>query len=144
MNNHKKTYIFDTSAILTYLEDEDGADYVEDLLTEAEVGNSTILISFISLTEIFYITAREKGESVAQKRVELIQSLAVEIEESNNTINVAAGKLKANHRISLADAFIGALAEIRNGMLVHKDPEFENLAEIVKECRLPYKRSSGV
>lgn len=38
MNETKKIYILDTSAILTYIEDEDGSDYVENLLIDAEKG----------------------------------------------------------------------------------------------------------
>ena len=37
MNETKKICILDTSAILTYIEDEDGSDYVENLLIDAVV-----------------------------------------------------------------------------------------------------------
>ena len=36
MNEAKKICILDTAAILTYIEDEDGSDYVENLLIDAE------------------------------------------------------------------------------------------------------------
>ena len=40
MNQEKnrKIYTLDTSALLTYIEDEDGSDYVEELLVRAENG----------------------------------------------------------------------------------------------------------
>ena len=139
MNETKKIYILDTSAILTYIEDEDGSDYVENLLIDAEKGIADIYVSFISLTEVFYITMREKGELLASERVKLIQSLAVKVQESDETININAGKLKARNSISLADAYIAALCQIHNGILVHKDPEYEKLASEIKEYRLPYK-----
>jgi len=91
------------------------------------------------LTEVFYITMREKGELLASERVKLIQSLAVKVQESDETININAGKLKARNSISLADAYIAALCQIHNGILVHKDPEYEKLASEIKEYRLPYK-----
>jgi PIN domain nuclease of toxin-antitoxin system len=34
--NKKKVYILDTSALFTYIEDEEGSDFVETLLIEAE------------------------------------------------------------------------------------------------------------
>jgi len=139
LNETKKIYILDTSAILTYIEDEDGSDYVENLLIDAEKGIADIYVSFISLTEVFYITMREKGELLASERVKLIQSLAVKVQESDETININAGKLKARNSISLADAYIAALCQIHNGILVHKDPEYEKLASEIKEYRLPYK-----
>ena len=139
MNETKKICILDTSAILTYIEDEDGSDYVENLLIEAEKGIVDIYVSFISLTEVFYITLREKDEPLAVERIKLMQSLAVKIQESDEMVNIKAGKLKARNSISLADAYIAALCQIHNGILVHKDPEYEKLASEINEYRLPYK-----
>ena len=141
MNETKKICILDTSAILTYIEDEDGSDYVENLLIEAEKGIVDIYVSFISLTEVFYITLREKDEPLAVERIKLMQSLAVKIQESDEMVNIKAGKLKARNSISLADAYIAALCQIHNGILVHKDPEYEKLASEINEYRLPYKLS---
>jgi len=141
LNETKKICILDTSAILTYIEDEDGSDYVENLLIEAEKGIVDIYVSFISLTEVFYITLREKDEPLALERIKLMQSLAVKIQESDEMVNIKAGKLKARNSISLADAYIAALCQIHNGILVHKDPEYEKLASEINEYRLPYKLS---
>ena len=52
---------------------------------------------------------------------------------------VMAAGLKANHPISVADAWIAATAFSTNTTLVHKDPEMENLADIIKMKALPYK-----
>lgn len=136
-----KVYILDTSAILTYIEDEAGADLVEDLLIQAEQSNVQIHICFVSLTEVFYITLRKKNELTANRRVDLIRSLAVTIHESHDALNMLAGRLKAAHRISLADAYIAALCQHLNGTLVHKDPEFEPLSAIMKQQMLPAKSS---
>ena len=139
MNETKKIYILDTSAILTYIEDEDGSEYVENLLIDAEKGMVDIYVSFISLTEVFYITLREKDEPLAVERIKLIQSLAVKIQESDEVFNMKAGKLKAKNSISIADAYIAALSQIHSGVLVHKDPEYEKIESEIKEYRLPYK-----
>ena len=132
-------YVLDTSAILTYLEDEDGADFVEHLLIKAENREIFIYIAFITLTEVFYITLYEKNEIEAQRRIDLIKALEIQIIESDEIFNISAGKLKARYRISLADAYIAALCENCRGILVHKDPEYESLSVLIKEYRLPYK-----
>jgi len=139
LKEDKENYILDTSALLTYIEDEEGSEYVEDLLIRGEKGDVAIYLAFISLTEVFYITAKERDVSEAFKRVKLIQSLAVRVEESNENLNVRAGSLKAKNRISVADAYIAALCQEYNGTLVHKDPEFEKISPRVKEFKLPYK-----
>lgn len=141
MKQSKNIYVLDTSAILTYIEDEEGSDYVEGLLIDAEKGIADIYLSFISITEVFYITMREKDENLAYERIKLIQSLAVMIKESDEMINVAAANLKAGNSILLADAYIAALCQIHDGILVHKDPEYEKLSSLLKEHRLPYKFS---
>jgi predicted nucleic acid-binding protein len=135
-----KIYILDTSALLTFIEDEEGADIVDNLLIEAEKGNVAIYVSFISLTEVFYITKKERGEQAALERVKLIQSLAINVQESDESLNILAGGFKANYRISLADSFIAALCQYHRGIMVHKDPEMEQLAKAMQELRLPYKK----
>lgn len=136
-----KAYILDTSAILTYIEDEAGADLVEGLLIQAEQSTVQIHICFVSLTEVFYITLRKKNELTAQRRIDLIRSLAITIHESHDALNILAGRLKASYRISLADAYIAALCQNLNGTLVHKDPEFEPLSPMITQERLPAKSS---
>mgnify|MGYP001587961806 CR=1 FL=1 len=100
-----------------------------------------ICILDTSATEVFYITLREKDEPLAVERIKLMQSLAVKIQESDEMININAGKLKARNSISLADSYIAALCQTHNGILVHKDPEYEKLASEINEYRLPYKLS---
>lgn len=139
MKEDREIYILDTSALLTYIEDEDGSDYVENLLIKAEKGDVLIYIAFISLTEVFYITTQEKDEAEAWRRIKLIQSLAVRIVESDENLNLMAGKLKATNTISLADAYISAVCQEYAGILVHKDPHFEKMSPLIKEYKLPYK-----
>lgn len=139
MEEDKKIYILDTSALLTYIEDEEGSDDVEKLLIKAEKGDVEIYIVFISLTEIFYITIQEKDEPEALERIKLIQSLSVKFVESYEDLNLKAGKLKAGNRISLADSYIAALCQEFKGILVHKDPEFEKISPSINDYRLPYK-----
>jgi predicted nucleic acid-binding protein len=139
VNQDKKIYVLDTSALLTYIEDEAGSDVVDNLLIQAEEGDVEIYISFISLTEVYYITIQEKSKKEAAERINLIQSLAVRLIESYEALNLQAGTLKATNRISLADSYIAALCREYKGILVHKDPEFEKMTTSIKEYRLPYK-----
>ena len=59
------------------------------------------------------------------------------IHESSEILQRAA-VIKATHSLSVADAWIAATAWELKATLVHKDPEFENLPELLQE-RLPYK-----
>lgn len=56
-------YVLDTSAILTLVEDEEGADVVCELLGDADAGNIIIFVSFMSFMEVYYIALRERDET---------------------------------------------------------------------------------
>jgi PIN domain nuclease of toxin-antitoxin system len=67
MNETEATYILDTSALLTLIEDEAGADVVQNVLESAISGNVQILVSFMSFMEVFYITVQESDIEEAQR-----------------------------------------------------------------------------
>jgi ribonuclease VapC len=48
-----------------------------------------------------------------------------------------AGRLKATHRLSVADALIAAVADMHDATLVHKDPELEALRGQIELLDLP-------
>ena len=52
---------------------------------------------------------------------------------------LTAARLKAQHRVSLADAIIAAFAIRQDAILLHKDPEFDALTGLLKMEALPYK-----
>jgi len=139
MNENNTTYDLDTSAWLTLIEDEAGADVVQDLLESVNSGNVEILVSFMSFMEVFYITFQEREIEEAETRLRMMASLPITRVESTVSLSIAAGKLKAKHRMSVADAWIAALAQERSAILVHKDPEFERIEDELKVFKLPYK-----
>ena len=51
MKEDKELYVFDPSALFTYIEDEEGSEDVESLLIRAEKGEVIILVAFVSLME---------------------------------------------------------------------------------------------
>jgi len=84
-----------------------------------------VLVSFMSFMEVYYITLQERDENEARERVDLMAALPVLRVESTRALGILAAELKAVHRVSVADAWIAALAKERGATLVHKDPEFK-------------------
>jgi uncharacterized protein len=142
MSEAIELYVLDTSAWLTLIEDEAGADSVEELIEKARAGEIVVLISFMSFMEVYYITRQERDRNEAQARVDLMAALPGLRVDSTEALGLLAGELKAQHRLSVADAWIAALAQERNATLVHKDPEFEQVEATVKVLKLPYKVGS--
>ena len=132
-----KTYVLDTSALLALRDEEPGADRVAELFGLAQASKCVCLGSFISLMELMYRVWRDDGEALAQLAYDQCLALPMTwIHESPELLKAAAA-IKAKHRLSLADAWIAATAELNRATLVHKDPEFAPMA--VSQEVLPLK-----
>lgn len=142
MREATNSYVFDTSAWLTLIEDEAGADIVQGLLEKARAGEVIVLVSFMSFMEMYYITLQERDVNEAQERVRLMAALPILRVESTKALGILAAELKAAYRLSVADAWIAALARERDATLVHKDPEFEQVETVLEVLKLPYKVGS--
>jgi len=128
-------YLLDTSALLSFIEDEEGADLVEQALRQKET-----IVPWPILLEMYYITLQEEGQAEADRRFALIKQLKVTIlYEMDEATVLTAAMLKARHHVSLADAIIAAFAIRKGAILIHKDPEFEALTGLLKMEALPYK-----
>ena len=116
-------YVLDTSALFALIEDEPGADRVQEVLETREVW-----LPWLVLLELAYVTRQERGE--AEARYALAKALpATVVWDIDEPLVLTAARLKALHRVSLADALIAAYAQRRAAVLLHKDPEYEALAE---------------
>lgn len=128
-------YVLDTSAILALIEDEPGADRVQEVLAREEV-----LLPWLVLLEAVYITRQERGEAESERRYALLQQLGAAILwEADQPTLLTASRFKADRKVSLADAVIAAFAVRHGAVLLHKDPEYETLASFVRQERLPYE-----
>jgi predicted nucleic acid-binding protein len=139
MSEAADIYVLDASAWLTLIEDESGADTVQQLLERARTGEIVVLASFMSFVEVYCVSPQERDWAEAGQRVELMAAMPVLRVESTRPLGILAAELEASNRLSVADAWIAALAKERNATLVHKDPEFEQVEGTIQALRLPYK-----
>lgn len=127
-------FLPDTSAILTMMDSEEGADLVEDILRTREI----LLPAFV-LFEVYYKSIQYRGVETAELRYATLRSIrATHLSELTEPVLLKGGEFKAQYQISLADSIIAAYAFVHNATLVHKDPEFEALT-MVNQVKLPYK-----
>ncbi len=132
-------FVLDTSALLTLMENEAGADRVEELLLTGKV-----TLPWVVLMETYYITQQEVGQKAADYRYATVRQLGIEVlEEVHEAILLTAARLKATHRMSFADTLVAAYALHHDATLVHKDPEFEALEGIASLEALPYKTAAS-
>ena len=128
-------FVIDSSALFALIEEEPGADRVEQVLTE-----ETAALPWLALMEVYYVTLQEQGLAEAETRYAALLGCGAEIvwEVDEPTI-LTAGRWKAQYRISLADSLIAATAYRRGATLLHKDPEYDALGSELNREALPYR-----
>jgi predicted nucleic acid-binding protein len=136
-----KTLVLDACALIAFLNDELGADIIEDLLEKARQEIHELVMNKINLLEIYYGVYRDDGHEEADSIMEIIGNLPVHIVSSlTDEVFMEAGHLKAKYRISLADSIALAEAIVRNTELVTADHhEFDQLV-IVNEIKIYWVR----
>jgi predicted nucleic acid-binding protein len=133
-------FVLDTSAILALWNEEDGASAVETILRK-KPGRRKIYVSFMTFMECRYRVWKDSGQKAADEILRALSLLPVTRVDVDDALLLSASELKALHNISVADSWIIATAVAHSATLVHKDPEFDALADKVAMKRLPYKRT---
>lgn len=131
-----KKYVLDTSALLAYYQDEEGADQVAQVLAEAARGAAIVYLSFMTIFEVAYLATAAEGLDEALKLILQIRELGLEEVWPDETVLWHAAAFKARGGISVADAFIAGLAAATAATLVHRDPEFNKLAGEIRQLPL--------
>lgn len=133
-------YVLDTSAVLTVLNSEEGADRVLRILDEArseeEKQRTLVYLPFMALMELEYLTLRALSEPETQQVITTVKAWPVELRESTEEWRHEAARAKATASLSVADAWICGLARLLGAELVHKDPEYDAVAGL-RAVRLP-------
>ena len=119
-------FCLDTSAILTLRDDEPGAERVATLLD----GPDRCFACFITRMEVLYRVWKDEGEGSGHLAYEQLQSLPIEWVDQTEPLLLEASRIKALHRLSVADAWIAAAALLSRATLLHKDPEFKAITEL--------------
>jgi ribonuclease VapC len=122
---NRPKYILDSYALLAYFQAEPAGARVRNILKEASASAVAAFLSVISLGEIYYIIARKRGEEKAGEITELISRLPVGLVDATKERVLAAARVKAQHLVSYADAFVVATAIEFTATIVTGDPEFK-------------------
>ena len=121
-------FVFDSFALIGYLEDEKFSDRIEQLLRSVRAGDTKLYLHAIHMGEIYYITCREQGKAMADLVFSRIKSLPITyIEIIKENLMLKAALFKAKYPLSYADAFAAAMSHLQKGTLLTGDPEFKSL-----------------
>ncbi len=130
------SYVLDTSALLTLWNDEEGADIVERIMRSGVL----IYVSFMTFMEGRYRLWKNVGKGESDEFSQYLELLPVKRVNINDFIFEKSVEIKATNNLSVCDSWIIATAINTNSVLVHKDPEFEQVKKKIKLKTLPYKK----
>ena len=124
--------VLDSFALLAFLQDEAGAKVIEDLILQAQDGQIKLALCVVNLGEVWYAIARVKSVEIADRFVQQIQGMPIEIVDADWALTRQAAIYKSRGGLSYADCFVAALAKLREGVVVTGEMEFEALKGDVK------------
>jgi uncharacterized protein len=124
-----ESIVFDSQSLLKLYLGESGSGRVVELLREILEGRIEGRINVVNLAEVYYIL-RRKSKTAAEEKEENLKSYGVKVipVDPDSSLWKRAASLKADHSMSLADAFAGATAlELKSRLVTGGDEEFEGV-----------------
>ncbi|HCE46128.1 MAG TPA: VapC toxin family PIN domain ribonuclease [Lentisphaeria bacterium] len=118
----KKLFVLDACALIAFLNDEPGAEKVENLLRLSVSEDTQLVMHKINLLEVYYDTYRVKGKKIADEMLKSVKRLPIVVDDSfDDEIFFESARLKAVYKISLADSIALALSATRKASIVTAD-----------------------
>ena len=134
-------YILDACAVIAFLSKEPGGAEVYALLRRAERGEIKLFMHNLNLLEVYYGLRRAHGEASSRTSLDYIKHLPITfLSEIVGEPFIEAGRLKANYKISLADAILVSEAFILGATVVTADHHELDAVERVEPIRFYWIR----
>lgn len=127
-----KKYVFDSSALISYLDGEANANKVSEYLQEINEKELDAFICVVNWGEVYYHFLRAGGEETADIVLNAIRTLPIHIVEANSELTLSASRIKAFNKMSYADCYAAALTESKKGVLITSDKQFKQLEKEIK------------
>jgi uncharacterized protein len=134
-------YVLDACALIALINNEQGADRVEEVLREALDGSIEVYMNKINVYEIYYGIYREEGRTKADETYTLIQKQPINIiNVFNDDVFIEAARLKLKYKISLADSIVLGEAVVRNAALLSSDHHEFDIVEQQEDIEFDWIR----
>jgi predicted nucleic acid-binding protein len=129
MSRKPRALVFDSWAIIAYLEDEPAGEKAATMIADAHDQGMTLMTSTVNAGEVWYIIARKSSEAEADRTIVELGGLGLEFKEADWELAREAAAFKATKKMSYADCFAAALARRESAQLVTGDPEFKQVED---------------
>jgi len=125
----RRPVVLDSYALLALFREEKGYKKVLDALTSVD-SEYPAYMSVINLGEIYYITRKKQNIHQAELALSSALQLPIFFLDADFEITYQAVLLKAQYKMSYADAFAAGLTIQKKGILLTGDSEFMNLRDV--------------
>lgn len=133
-------YVLDSSALIRFIDDEAGADRVEEILSACAGLRANVAVSAVQWGEVAGNLRKRFGAGEERRILSSLLPSEAEIIPVNSDRAVRAAALKVDRRIAYADAFALELAmEFPDHVLVTADYGFKDVANLARIEFLPQK-----
>jgi predicted nucleic acid-binding protein len=122
-----KSIVLDSWAVMAYLEDEPAGEQVAEIIADAHDNDVPLRMTVANAGEVWYIVARRVSTTDADKAIQLLTDIGIELVEVDWPLTKIAAGYKVKGNISYADCFAAALAKQQKAQLVTGDTEFRQL-----------------
>jgi ribonuclease VapC len=128
----RKNIVLDSWAMMAFFENEPAAESVEKFIVEAHQNGAPLSMSVVNVGELWYNTVRGHSQADADRVIQELGNLGIEVVEANWEITQQAALFKTKGKLAYADCFAAALAKLRKAEVVTGDPEFKQIEGEVK------------
>lgn len=125
MAEKAKALVLDAWAVLAYYSAESPGAAVADAIADAHEAGRPVLMSVANAGEVWYILARQRSDHEADRRVEELLGMGIQLVAIDWPLTRVAATFKKKGRLSYADCYAAALARQSQGALLTGDAEFK-------------------
>ncbi len=122
-----KTHVLDASALYRFLTGGPGADVVSGLFRDGRDAEQPLRMSVINWGEVYYTIARAQGFQEADRIMDRVRMLPLEILDAEESVTTKAARLKAGHGLPYADCFAAATAATGNVLVTSDVKDFKKI-----------------
>jgi len=131
-NAPPRRLVMDSHALLSFLEDTRGADFVANALGMADQGALECFMSIVNWGEVYYSILRAKGDRRAQEATFVIDQLPIEIVNMDLSLVRRASTFREQFRLPNGLCFAASLADSLTCPVLTGDDTFRRLEEEIQ------------
>ena len=126
-----RTHVLDASALYRFITKGDGSYIVDDLLKQAAVASTPVLMSAVNWGEVYYSLVKRTGlVKTDNMMAEMITRVPITLAAVTPDDAVRAARLKAQYNLPYADAFAAALTGNQRVLVTADVDHFERVPKL--------------